>query len=171
MGAVCLFFEHFIAHFPAAPHFSPQVSPLPSARHCCLARCLLGWLTGRPPLACRAVLCCVVMFCARQLLLSSLQCSSHQAPTVRMWPFQRRGRAKAAAGAEAGAEEGKEAGDGPAESAGHEMKNGSSAASSSLSSAQFDHDADLCRCYQGACMHVIQLHIALLAAAGYNNVT
>ena len=49
---------------------------------------------------------------------------------------------------------------------------GSSAPSSDAGMPlQQTHEADLCRCYLGHCMHVIQLHIALLSAAGYNNVT
>ena len=64
-------------------------------------------------------------------------------------------------GADEEAEEQKDSERPPADS-----DNGSSAAASSSS-----HDADLCRCYLGHCMHAVQLHIALLSAAGYNNVT
>ena len=98
-----------------------------------------------------------------QFVVSSLHCSSHQSTTIKVWPFQRRlGRAKI----EGGEETREDSGNADTEA---EEKTPSTSDTSSGSSQS--HDADLCRCYLGHCMHVIQLHIALLTAAGYNNVT
>ena len=104
---------------------------------------------------------CPLCVCA-QLLLQSLQCSSHQATSAKVWPFQRRAKAVTEAIVERKqADEESEQAEAEAEA---EAEGGSLPGVAS-------HDADLCRCYHGACMHAIQLHIALLTAAGYGNVT
>ena len=175
-----------MAHFPTAPHFNPQVRPPAVLSLCVLAAPLRPThaLTALCPLpGCRllaspcVVLCCVV--CC-QLLVWSLQCSSHEATSAKVWPFQRRGRVKPGGGggeervavavsvAVAAAVEASEGQMAEADQEDNTVERRAEDDNGSLASSSLSHDADLCRCYLSPCMHVTQLHTALLAAAGYH---